>query len=202
MFIELTEYLRCPEFHEETYLVLVPETMVGRDVLRGTLGCPVCRRQYVIVKGVVEFGGDGWRDSVPEPAARDVTLPDPHAVQALLGLGSPGGYLVLVGSATRLVEQLAELIGGVHFVGVNPPPDVEASHMLSPLRSDRMIPMRTGVTRGAVLGTEHVHPPWLAEGVRVLLRGQRLVMLCEWDYVSGTERLAVGEGLWVGTKQQ
>lgn len=195
MFIELTEYLRCPESHAETYCVLVPETIVERRVTRGSIGCPTCRREYPIVEGIVEFG---FADVVDYPAAD--SLPDPQVVQALLGLGSPGGFVALIGSAASGAPQLTRLLDGVHFVGVNPPPDVEASRFLSPLRSARGIPLKTGVARGVVVGADHARPPWLEDGVRVLLRGQRIVVLRELGELNGVERLAVGDGLWVGSK--
>lgn len=198
MFIELVEFLRCPSAHEETYLVLVPEEMVGRDVTRGSIGCPRCRSEYPIVDGIVEFGEPGGCEGASDFGG---TMPDPRVVQALLGLASPGGYVALVGSAARFAPQLAELMGGVHFVGVNPPLGVEASPVLSPLRATRSIPVRSAAMRGVVVGMEHVRTPWLEEGVRVLLNRQRLVLLRDGGDVPGTERLAVGEGLWVGVRR-
>jgi hypothetical protein len=41
MFIELTDHLRCPADHAESYLVLLPEEMRERSVRTGRLGCPV-----------------------------------------------------------------------------------------------------------------------------------------------------------------
>lgn len=199
MFIELVEYLRCPATHDETYVVLVLEESVGRDVKRGSVGCPVCRAEYPIVDGIVEFNGDESRDATVHIGD---AVAEPTVVQALLGLASPGGYVVLVGSATRLARPLAEELPGVHFVGVNPPPDVESSPLMSPLRASRLIPMRTATVRGVVVGTEHARSPWLEQGVRVLLNGQRLVVQLEVDDVPGMERLATGQGLWVGEKRK
>lgn len=195
MFIELTEYLQCPQPHDETYLVLVPEAIADRRVRSGSVGCPVCRRVYPIAEGVVEFGPADVADYPPADS-----LPDPKSVQALLGLGSPGGFVVLMGSASREAPALTKLASGVHFVGVNPPPDVEASPFLSPLKSARRVPLKAGVMRGVVVGAEHAQSPWLEDAVRVLLRGQRLVVFREQGEIGGMERLAVGEGLWVGAK--
>ena len=52
MFIELTDHLRCPAEHEESYLVLLPERMEDRSVREGRLGCPLCGRTYAVVDGV------------------------------------------------------------------------------------------------------------------------------------------------------
>jgi len=44
MYIELTDHLRCPENHEERFLVLLPDRVEDRSVRTGQLGCPVCGR--------------------------------------------------------------------------------------------------------------------------------------------------------------
>src|SRR2546426_8163329 len=95
--------LRCPEPHEENVLVMSTGEMLGRMVRSGIIGCPVCHREYPIVKGVVHFsGGEGTplRDKntqslrgVPSPPS---SLPpravDAQTLQALLDLSGPGGY--------------------------------------------------------------------------------------------------------------
>ena len=57
MFIELTDHLRCPADHDESFLVLLPDKMDGRSVRTGQLGCPVCGRTYAVMEGVLELGG-------------------------------------------------------------------------------------------------------------------------------------------------
>ena len=57
MHIELTEMLRCPEAHDEAFLVMSTGEMLGRMVRSGLLGCPICRREFPIVKGIVENHG-------------------------------------------------------------------------------------------------------------------------------------------------
>src|SRR2546426_5879274 len=51
--------LRCPEAHEEAFLVLSTGEMVGRMVRSGLLGCPACQREYPIVQGVAHFSASG-----------------------------------------------------------------------------------------------------------------------------------------------
>ncbi len=197
MFIELSEFLRCPEPHEETFCVVAPDEMVGRMITRGVVGCPVCRREYPIEDGVVRFGA-GHPEPVGDPGG--APPPDPDVVQALLGLGGPGGFVVLVGTAGRLAGPLAERMGGIHFVGTNPPPDVAASPALSLLVHPTRIPLRNAMARGVMLGAEYAAEPWIAEGTRVLLNGLRLVVVGEAVVAPDLERLAVGRGLWVGQK--
>src|SRR5438034_9165236 len=90
-------------------------------VRSGILGCPVCHREYPIVKGVVHFsGGEGTplRDkntqSLPGVPSPPSSLPalavDAQTLQALLDLSGPGGYVVLLGSAARHAVGLAGLM--------------------------------------------------------------------------------------------
>src|SRR5690348_761163 len=195
MHIELTEMLRCPEKHQEEFLVLSTVEMSGRMVAKGLLGCPVCHKEYEIVQGVVEFGGISTHHAPPFSTA------DPLTVQAVIDLSGPGGYVVLVGSAVRYAVGLASLMGGIHFVGINPPLDAEELPILPLLRSQDTIPLRSAIARGVVAGAEVATSRWLAEAKRILLKGRRLVVEQEHvPEIAGLNRLAVGQGLWVGEK--
>jgi uncharacterized protein YbaR (Trm112 family) len=210
MHIELTEMLRCPEAHAPDVLVLSTGEMAGRMVRTGLVGCPVCHREYPIVKGVVHFTGSGMRDTGNVGDA-GITLPvsrfpspevDAQTLQALLDLSGPGGFVGLVGSAARSAVALAGLMGGIHFVGVNPPPDVEELPVLSVLECATMIPLRQSIARGVVVGSEMARAPWIAEAHRVLLRGRRVVVEDEAVAVpEGVTKLAVGHGLFVGERR-
>lgn len=195
--------LRCPAPHREEYLVLSTGEMSGRMVRRGVIGCPVCHREFEIVDGVVEFGGAASGDQGAEPsvaAAPASPLPAPDVLQALLDLTGPGGLIVLLGSAARSAEGLASLIAGVHLVGINAPPDLGVSPVLSLLRTDRGVPLRRAVARGVVVGAEVATPAWLEEAARLLLPGRRLVVAAETPAPPGVTRLAIGYGVWVGEK--
>jgi uncharacterized protein YbaR (Trm112 family) len=207
MHIELTEMLRCPEDHREEYLVLSTSEMNGRMVMLGVVGCPVCHREFEIIDGIVDFtevitGERQVRAVRRSPAPPLPPGVDVQSLQALLDLGGPGGYVVLLGSASRHAEGLASLMGGIHFVGINAPPDVEELPILSLLQSDRVIPVREAMARGVIVGMELARTHWVAEGARVLLKGRRLVIESEEvkppDQV---QRVAVGQGLWVGEKR-
>jgi hypothetical protein len=192
--------LRCPEPHGDSFLVMSTGEMRGRMVRSGVLGCPVCHREYPIVQGVVQFS----RTPPPPPLPSPVPLPaiDPPTLQALLGLANPGGYIVFVGSAARHAPALADLMHGVHFVGVNAPRDVEELPMLSLVSCATVIPLRPAMARGVVLGAEAVAGPWPAEAARVMLPGRRFVAERE-DVTgpTGITRLAVGQGVFVGERR-
>src|SRR5437879_832465 len=100
--------LRCPERHEEGFLVLSTGEMLGRMVRSGMLGCPVCGKEYPIVRGVAHFSGGGMRDAgsvaagEPTHLASRISHPaDVQTLQALLDLSGPGGYVLLLGSAAQ-----------------------------------------------------------------------------------------------------
>jgi len=207
--IELTEMLRCPERHEEGFLVLSTGEMRGRMVRSGVLACPKCGREYPVVRGVVHFSGGGMRDAgsvaagEPTHLASRISHPaDVQTLQALLDLSGPGGYVLLLGSAAQHAVGLAGLMGGIHFVGVNAPDDVEELPVLSLLACETMIPLRQKVGRAAVVGPDRLGPEWLAEARRVLLPGRRLVI--ESERVAppaGLTQLALGHGLFVGERR-
>jgi uncharacterized protein YbaR (Trm112 family) len=209
MHIELTEMLRCPGPHQESFLVMSTGEMSGRMVRSGVLGCPTCRKEYPIVKGVVEFSGSG-KGETGNGGAPSATFPvsrfpfpavDPQTLQALLDLSGPGGYVVLVGSAARHAVGLAGLMGGIHFVGINAPAGVEELPILSLLRCEALIPLRHAMARSVVVGPDVADAAWLAEASRVLLRGRRLVIEGELGTPpAGVAKRAAGEGLWVGDK--
>ncbi len=205
MHIELTEMLRCPEPHAEGYVVLSTGEMLGRMVRSGIAGCSICHREYVIKDGVVDFGGGmgtGDRTMVAPFPIPHSPIPDPATLQALLDLSGPGGYVVLIGTAARHATGLAALMGGVHFIGVNAPPDVEELPVLSLVRAAAAIPLRQTIARGVVVGADVARAPWLVEARRVLLPGRRWVVESEAvELPEGISKLAAGQGLSVGEKR-
>src|SRR5690348_10899014 len=108
MFIELVDALRCPVPHEESWLVASATRMEARHIVEGTLGCPVCRAEYPIRRGVVHFRRD------PSPRARSADSPrrDPAEAMrlaAFLGLADAGGFAVLLGAWGAQASALREL---------------------------------------------------------------------------------------------
>ena len=199
--------LRCPEPHREAHLVVSTGEMLGRMVRSGILGCPVCRREFPIVRGVVHFSGSR-EEGAGAPPATSSTAPrsplpvDSETLQALLDLSGPGGYVVLVGAAARHAVGLAGTMGGIHFVAINAPRDVEELPVLSLLECDAMVPLRQTMARAVVVGPDRVDAVWLDEARRVLLPGRRLVV--ESDRAvppAGIARVALGQGLFVGERR-
>lgn len=193
MFIELTDHLRCPADHDEQFLVLLPEAMSERMVQRGSLGCPVCDRTFLVKDGTLVAASG----AVPPPPDGASAL-DADAMAALLGLGGPGGYLVLVGTPGMAWRELLERVPGVAPVLVNPPAEVPTGYPASLVRSDR-IPLKRRSMRGVVLGAGAADDEWWrTEAARVTLPGLRVVGEGTAAPLDGRlELLASTAGAWV-----
>jgi uncharacterized protein YbaR (Trm112 family) len=193
MFIELTDHLRCPADHDESFLVLLPDRVEGRSVIEGQLGCPVCGRTFRLSHGVLDTG------DAAEPSASTPSALDAEALTALVGLSGPGGYLALVGSVADLWKDIAALNPGVALVAVNPGPEVADEPGISVLHSGR-IPLKSRSMRGVVLGRPYgddLH--WVGEGARVVLPGLRIVGEGADPPADMIDLMASTGGVWVGT---
>lgn len=203
MFLEVTEILRCPRAHDESFVVCVAYAMDGRQVARGVVGCPVCQAEFPITDGVVRFDAPAAGEGAgPRPEHDDAVGPlTAEAAAAFLALEGRGGFVLLAGGAARLARDLAALVPGVHLLCVNAPPGVERGPDCSYFSAPDGLPVRTGVVRGVVLGADCAAEPWLAEGVRVLLHGLRFVAEDERASPTGIVELARGAGVVVGEKR-
>jgi hypothetical protein len=164
MFIELTDHLRCPEPHDEAFLVLLPDRMEGRRVTAGHLGCPVCGWSTAWDDGVPVFGEVPDSEDPGEPPF------DAAATLALLGLDGPGGWLALAGRVGVLAEALAALLPEVGVAAVNPPARVRPSERVSVIRSHNW-PVKRHAMRGVVVGEDALD--WTTEAVASVLPGLR-----------------------------
>jgi uncharacterized protein YbaR (Trm112 family) len=196
MFIELTDHLRCPADHEESFLVLLPDKMEGRSVLAGQLGCPVCGRTYEVEDGAVDFGG------APEEPQDGNAVLNAGAINALTGLHGPGGYLALVGNVGSMWQEIAELNPGVALVAVNSPAGFTSAPQVSLLRAGRL-PFKSGSMRGVVLGKNYgSNPDWVSEAARAVLPGLRVVGEGANPSTAVIDLMASADGVWVGTKRR
>jgi uncharacterized protein YbaR (Trm112 family) len=195
MFIELTDHLRCPENHDESFLVLLPDQMEGRSVRAGRLGCPICDRTFSVRDGILELG------DAPPPIDAGTRL-DAEGLTALSGLSGPGGYFALVGPVASLWKGFQEANPGVALVAVNPPADVGDAPGISVIRS-RRIPLKTRSMRGVALGRPYADDPfWITEAARVVLPGLRVVGEGGDPPSYAIELMASADGVWVGTAKR
>jgi hypothetical protein len=193
LFIELTDHLRCPNPHDESFLVLLPGQMEGRSVRTGQLGCPVCGWEFRLVDGVFDAG------SAPAADPSITSTLSAENASVLIGLHGPGGYLALVGPVASVWEEIAALNPGVALVAVNPPPDVPDSAGVSVVRGG-MIPLKSRSLRGVVLGRPYAGDPhWVREAARVVLPGLRIVGEGNQPPAEVIDLMASAGGVWVGT---
>jgi uncharacterized protein YbaR (Trm112 family) len=195
MYIELTDHLRCPADHDESFLVLLPDQVEGRSVRSGQLGCPVCGRTFALREGVLDVGG------APDLPETDPG-PGPEALTALAGLSGPGGYLVAVGAPGRDWRELAERNHGVGIVLVNPPESVPDEPGVSVLRGGRL-PLRARTVRGVILGAGYGGDAgWIGEAARVVLPGLRVVGQGPDPEPEQIDLMASAGGVWVGSPRR
>ncbi len=187
MHIELTDHLRCPEEHDEAFLVLIPDRMEGRRVIAGHLGCPVCG------------WSTDWDDGVPifgEPPAAGEGVPpfDADAALAMLAIEGPGGWIALGGRAGILSEELTARLPDVGIVAVNPPADVMPVGAINVLRASRW-PLKRHAMRAVVLGADVDAPE---SAVASALPGLRVVGEGAPPSLGpGDELIAEVPGIWV-----
>lgn len=199
MLLELTEILRCPRDHEESFVVCVAHRSEGRHVVAGVVGCPVCLAEFPIRDGVLEFAAHPGAP-VPPPEREGAEVLTADALATFLDLRGPGGYVVLAGRAGRLAPALTALLPGVHHVVVNAPRDAARSPDCSYVSCPDRIPVKAAQVRAVVLGAGCTGGPWPAEAARVLLRGLRVVIEDERASPDGISELARGAGVFVGEK--
>lgn len=192
MFIELTDHLRCPADHPESFLVLLPEKVEGRSVRTGLVGCPICGRTFALRDGILDFGG------APGPASPDTVL-NADAITALLGLSGPGGYLALVGPPGRAWREIEALNPGVAMVAVNPGGGVIDEPGVSVLRGNRL-PLKSHSMRGVVLGRPYADDElWVVGAAGAVLPGLRVVGEGQVPATDLLELQATAGGVWVAT---
>ena len=196
MFIELTDHLRCPEDHPESFLVLLPDEVRERRVISGTLGCPVCGRVVPVADGRVDFGGGDQA----APGHPDTGL-GAEGVAVLLALSGPGGYVALVGAVGGIVERLAPLLEGIGIVLVNPPRCTTGENAAGVFSAGRL-PLKSSCLRGIVLSAAFARPDWVEAAARALLPGYRIVVEGGEAPVEFVEELARSPQAWVGVRKK
>lgn len=200
MFLELTEVLRCPQPHEESYVICAPVAMDGRDVVRGGLLCPVCRREYAILDRIAWLGVPGEPVAGADPGATPSQL-NLDAALTFLDLQGAGGVVVTAGGAGRLAPALAGALPGIGIAAVNPPDGITPDGSFSVIRSPQGLPLRRHMVRAAIVGADVARGAWLERAAASVLTGLRLIVEDERAEPPGFVELARGAGVYVGEKR-
>ena len=176
-----------------SYLVAAPRNMSDRNILDGALGCPVCRREYVISDGVVHFASRDTRD-------REITIDtSPYEAlrcSALLDLQGNTGYSVLAGQWGALAHAMLDSVN-VHLLLVNPPLPVKSSAGISILVTDSMETIAVQRARGIALDSESVQRLGMAAAAGAVESGGRIVAPVAFEVPADARMLAGDDRHWV-----
>jgi hypothetical protein len=196
--VDLADALRCIRPHEPAALITSVDLLDGRQIVTGSLGCPVCDARYPIVEGAAVFGA-AWFDRsrvAPLPAAPGEA--GVIRVGALLDLTDPAGWVLLEGGISAVGAALHALLDTA-VVLLNPPGAVPAGGDVSVIYAP-VVPFSPGLLRGAALS--HGVDPVLADSVVPALRaGGRIMAPVSVSVPSGVAELARDAHGWVGTRR-
>jgi len=203
MFVEMIDLLRCPNAHADSWLVASAARTVGRHIVDGTLGCPVCEAEYAIRDGVADFGvasDAGVRGTEPggDDEARAIRL------AALLGLATPGGTVALggvAGGAQGVVAALLAEMAGVRVLTLDAPGAPPLADQLSALRGGGGVPLAAASLRAVALDARTADARRLDAAVRALVPRGRLVAPAAASVPAGVTELVRDEHQWVAERE-
>jgi uncharacterized protein YbaR (Trm112 family) len=227
MHVDLVESLRCPSVHADGWLVAAADVTVARRIVRGTLDCPQCGREWRITDGELDFdagpddgpGADPDADADAEADAdadahADAGLAAPRIgrtdtstdarraaalrTAALLDLREPHACVLLTGASSCVAEPLGDLTHAL-VLAINAPAGAAETH--SRLRSRAPVRLGVGCLQGAGLDAAHADAAWLAAVVPAVRRGGRVVAPAHVPLPDGLRELARDEHEWVAEVQ-
>lgn len=200
MHIELVDSLRCPEPHDDTWLVASVTRFDGRDIVEGALGCPICRRQFVVSRGEVGFAGEAPAEGGESGSSIAPPVPDGDDVlraRALLALDEPGGIVLLGGVLAWLAQPLSD-DAQVTPILLNAPAWAWSDTVApSAVRAHASLPFAGGSLRAVWLDAATATPSLLAGAARALRPGGRLVAPVAAALPAGVRQLASDSQVWV-----
>lgn len=191
MFVELIDRLRCPNEHEDTWLVAAASRTGNRRLIDATLGCPVCDAEFAVRDGAVVFGESAPGASMP--AGEDEVM----RAAALLHVQERGLYVLEAGWGSLAAALLALM--SAEYLLVDPPTATVADEGAGVLVGvgDRW-PLAAASLQGIAL--ERATPARVADAVRVLKPLGRLVAPVTAPVPAGVSELARDDRHWVGER--
>jgi hypothetical protein len=200
LFIEMLDVLRCIKPHEDTWLVASFHTVSNRFVKDGKLGCPICKAEYQIERGVVDFSAGISLPNCDQARAEASHRREELATRAgaYLNATEPGATFVLGGLWAYAAPDLASM-AQVRVLALNPPGDLEESEMVGLLSVGTEIPLPSGSVAGVAI--DAWFPATITHSaLKVLRPGGRLVGPANIDPPSALIVLARDENYWVAEK--
>jgi len=194
MHIELVDILRCPNPHDDTWLVATVEQMADRDIVAGTLGCPKCLAEYPVRNGVVFFAPEETAPATLPPASQDVAL----VLAAALELTDPRTVALLQGDWTVQAHLLRSLSPS-RLLLLNPPRDLGADDDVSSIVSTG-VPLASS-SIGAAAFDGSASPATSNAMVRALRPGGRMVGPTTSPLPQGLNELTRTDAFWVAERE-
>ena len=195
MFIPLVDLLRCVRPHEDTWLVASIDESLDRDIVTGTLGCPICMAEYPIRDGIVSF--DEASPSAVPPAV--VSEEDAVRVAAALDL-TDGGMTALLHGSWGAYAPIMRGLTPAQLLLVDPPAGIASGDGISIVRSSGVAPVARGSIAGAAVGADAAGP-MLDSLVTSLKAGGRMLGHVELAVPAGLAELARDEEVWVARRE-
>jgi hypothetical protein len=196
----MLDLLRCVKPHEDTWLVASFHTVSNRFVKEGKLGCPICKTEYPIDRGVADFSMGISLPDCDQARAEASHRREELATRAgaYLNATEPGAMFVLGGLWAFASYDLAAM-SQVRVLAVNAPSQLEESETVGIASIGAEIPLAAGSVAGVALDA------WFPSAVipsalRVLRPGGRLVGPANIDAPSGLTVIARDENYWVAEK--
>ncbi len=198
MIVDLADALRCIRPHEPAALITSVDRLAGRQIISGSLGCPVCDARYPVFDGAAVFDEatvERCRASAAVPRAGEAGV---IRVGALLDLTDSAGWVLLEGGASAVAAPLNALLDTA-VVMLNPPGPVPASAELSVIYAS-VAPFSPGLLRGAAL-SEGVSSALADSIARAVRPNGRVMGPISVAVPAGVAELARDAHGWVGTRR-
>lgn len=192
MFTPLVDVLRCPNAHDETWLVASIDRAEERDILAGTLGCPVCLAEYPIQNGIVRFA------EITPPPLTPPREDDAVRLAAALDLTEPKMTAVLHG-AWGAVAPIVRGVSPAQLLLINPPAGIASGDGISIVHAERA-PLAHGSV-DAVAFDGDASEAMIASLLASLRGGGRMVGPIAVRIPEGLSELARDDAIWVAQLQ-
>lgn len=190
MLRDLLDALRCPNPHDESWLVAMVYEADGPRLLTADLACPVCGAEYTIAGAIARFG--------EPPVLRHAAAPDPGRLAALLGVTEGVLPLLLTGRYATAGESLATLVPVPQvWVDADAPWPADAPLVSSMMVHDRL-PLGVATLAAAAVDAAHSTPVMLSSVVRAVQTGGRILAPAGTPLPEGVKELARDQDEWVG----
>jgi len=198
MFVELIDLLRCPLPHEDSWLVLAAVRTEDRHVLDGTLGCPVCRAEYPVHKGVADLRPPGEHSPPPTFDVPDADEEMVVMLAAMAGLSEHGGTVAIGGSLANAAAGLESIANSAVLI-INP--SAGWAPAASALRCAGPLPVAPDGLRALVLDDMTAAAVDLNDAVRRVRVGGRIVAPATLSLPDGMRELARDANWWVAERE-